>query len=256
MKIPELVTPDDCYNRLLQDLSDPTKRIIPSGFKLLDRKLGGGFKRGMLYTLCSRPGIGKTSFAIKLAEGIKEDILFVGIGMPYSEFNVKHRPGKRFTIYCKPVNHLSVDDIQSVANGVTEYADHELGAIFIDYLQLIRSVGNFCADYTSGIVADLKRMAVELNVPVICLCQLPPSVENRNGKRPVISDVPYGVEIYSNYVLLMHREDFCSDAMEEPSKVELSIMDKETGSLGEVIFNASFGELKSEAIFREVEAHD
>ena len=89
-------------------------------------------------------------------------------------------------VYINSRYDLTVQEIHLLAQAVPE-----LRAIIVDYLGLIQPATRSASTYEniSAISRELKRMAISLNVPVICLCQLSRQVESRQNKRPMLSDL-------------------------------------------------------------------
>lgn len=202
-----------CYEGLMS-ASAGERLFVPSGYGRLNRILGGGFIKGGLHILAARPGTGKTTLALQIAEnvaakGIKT--LFISLemsidqlqhrrlavdaGMPLGDilgvgeqdaeaWQKIYESTKRLNIRPLLFNRmpgLSVERIERLARS------SEAGFLVIDYLGLIRHQGGKSIyERVTETSNALKRMAVALNVPVLCLCQL-----NRgaDGKQPQLSEL-------------------------------------------------------------------
>ena len=266
-----LLSPADSMHRLIDHMTKVESgacSFIPSGFSRLDQILGDGFIRGGLYILGARPAVGKTTFAINLADSIKGNCLFVSLEMTPEQITAKRISrltglsatkllsgkitDKEWTavslacgtaadggLYLNSRYDLTVSRIQMLAQSVPE-----LKAVIIDYLGLIRPATNGGKLYetTTQISRDLKQMAITLNVPVICLCQLSRTVENRENKRPRLSDLrdSGAIEQDADAVMFLYREDYYTGntADGDPSLVELLVEKNRHGKCGSTAFSA------------------
>ncbi|HSW73067.1 MAG TPA: replicative DNA helicase, partial [Chlamydiales bacterium] len=197
---------------------------IPTHFRDLD-KIVNGFSPSNFMILAARPAMGKTS----LATGIAENICFknnvpVGIfSLEMSAIQLLHRiicsqaevesekiltgslNGNEFQKIVAAINRmqkhtmviddqpgLKITDLRSRARRMKE--THKIGFLVIDYLQLISGSGNMRSQENrqieiSEISRLLKTLARELNIPILCLSQLSRKVEERQGHRPMMSDL-------------------------------------------------------------------
>jgi replicative DNA helicase len=130
---------------------------------------------------------------------------------------------------------LSVAGIQSLAESVSD-----LQAVVVDYLGLIQPANRGGSTYenTTQISRDLKRLALSLNVPVICLCQLSRSVESREDKRPRLSDLrdSGAIEQDADAVVFLFRDDYYKGITGDSSTVALNIAKNRHGELGTITF--------------------
>ena len=145
---------------------------------------------------------------------------------------------------------LTVQQIQILAQSVPN-----LRAVIVDYLGLIQPATRGASSYEniSQISRDLKRMAISLNIPVICLCQLSRMVENRKDKHPMLSDLrdSGAIEQDADAVMFLYRGDYYSGATTEqgfPSLVQLDVAKNRHGQTGSTEFNFWM----SSSLFREV----
>lgn len=265
-----LLTPDEVirrFNTHVVEAGEGRDNFIRSGFLRLDQTLGGGFIRGGLYILGARPAVGKSTYAINLADNIKGNCLLVSLEMTPEQITSKRVSrltgitsaallSGRVTdsdweeiakascaLYEQGVFHnsrydLTVQQIQLLAQSVPE-----LRAVIIDYLGLIKPTvrGGSTYENVSAISRELKRMAISLNVPVICLCQLSRSVENRADKRPMLSDLrdSGAIEQDADAVMFLYRPDYYTGgpAEGEPSLVQLDVAKNRHGRTGETEFS-------------------
>ncbi len=128
----------------------------------------------------------------------------------------------------------------------------ELGLIVIDNLQsLMASIklrNNFSTEEVSSFLCSLKELALDLDVPIIVLSDLPRSIENRNDKRPLNKDLnAMGVlELYANLVLFIYRDEVYTGDTRHKGKAEIILSKNINGSVGgfSLDFNASLSRFK------------
>lgn len=260
-----LNAPDDRILGLFDHIiKSGASQFVPSGFAQLDKILGGGFIRGGLYIVGARPAVGKTTFALNLAEGIKGNVLFVSLEMSPEAITAKQfsrltgvsvsdiltgKGGDELWqklaaasahisasgIFLNRRFDLTPGQLQVLAQSVPD-----LTAIVVDYLGLLLPNAPTASTYEriSAVSRELKRVALQLKVPVICLSQLSRSVESREDKRPRLSDLrdSGAIEQDADSVMFLYREDYYEPELSAggPSIVELSVAKNRHGSLGKV----------------------
>ena len=276
-----LLTPADTLRRFSDHVVDAGEgrcNFVPSGFPRLDEILGGGFIRGGLYILGARPAVGKSTFAINLADNIAGNCLFVSLEMTPEQITSKRVSrltglssakllSGRVTddswveiakassalyeqgVFLNSRYDLTVQQIQLLAQSVPE-----LRAVIVDYLGLIQPAtrGGSTYEIVSQISRELKRMAISLNVPVICLCQLSRTVENREDKRPRLSDLrdSGAIEQDADAVLFLYRPDYYAGGLADgqPSFVQLDVAKNRHGKTGQ----AEYSFWLSSSTFKEI----
>lgn len=276
-----LLSPVDTLRRFMDyvvQAGEKRNNFISTGFPRLDDILGGGFIRGGLYILGARPAVGKSTFSLNLADGIAGNLLFVSLEMSPEQILAKRvsrltgytaskllsgqLPDKAWEavamattsidksgVYINSRYDLTVQEIHLLAQSVPE-----LRCIILDYLGLIQPATRSGSTYeqVSAISRELKRMAVSLNVPVVCLCQLSRKIEERKDKKPMLSDLrdSGAIEQDADGVLFLYREDYYTGSPADgfPSTVELTVAKKRHGKTGEDQFNFWL----SSSTFREV----
>lgn len=276
-----LLSPVDTLRRFMDyvvQAGEKRNNFISTGFPRLDDILGGGFIRGGLYILGARPAVGKSTFSLNLADGIAGNLLFVSLEMSPEQILAKRvsrltgytaskllsgqLPDKAWEavamattsidksgVYINSRYDLTVQEIHLLAQSVPE-----LRCIILDYLGLIQPATRSGSTYeqVSAISRELKRMAVSLNVPVVCLCQLSRKIEERKGKKPMLSDLrdSGAIEQDADGVLFLYREDYYTGSPADgfPSTVELTVAKNRHGKTGEDQFNFWL----SSSTFREV----
>lgn len=246
-----------------------TLRGIPTGFKNLDTLLAG-LQNSDLIILAARPSIGKTSLALNIAqhvatkEGIpvgifslemsKEQLidrlLAAEAGIDSWKLRTGNLEDSDFEKLNKAMGVLAeapmyIDD-SAMAN-VMEMrtkarrlqAEHELGLVVIDYLQLMSGRQNYGENRVqeiSEISRGLKGLARELNVPVIALSQLSRSVEMRSPKIPQLSDLRESgsIEQDADVVMFIYREDYYENDSERKNLADILVRKHRNGPTGDI----------------------
>ncbi len=242
-------------------------RGVPTGFPDLDAKLSG-LQKSDLIILAARPSMGKTSLALDIARhaACKEKIPVCIFSLEMSTQQLtdrllsaesmvdswKLRTGavradEDFTRLRDALDTLSqapifIDDeasnniMRMKAEARKLKAEHNLGLIVVDYLQLMvpRKESDSLVQQITEISRSLKALAREVDVPVLALSQLNRSVEQRGG-RPRLSDLrdSGSIEQDADVVLFIHREKD-EDSNEKQSMAEILIEKHRNGPTGKV----------------------
>lgn len=242
---------------------------IPSGFVDLDR-MTAGFQRSDLIIVAARPSVGKTAFALNVAQNVgvraKETVAIFSLEMSAAqlvqriicaEANVdatRMRTGtleaddwEKLTmaigalseaeIYIDDTPGITVADIRAKCRRLKK--ERGLGMILIDYLQLIQGrgkAGENRQQEVSEISRTLKMIARELEVPVIALSQLSRGVEQRQDKRPMMSDLRESgsIEQDADIVAFLYRDDYYDKESEKKNIIEIIIAKQRNGPVGTV----------------------
>lgn len=241
---------------------------IPSGFHDLD-KMTSGFQRSDLIIVAARPSVGKTAFALNIAQNVgvraKETVAIFSLEMGAAqlvqrmvcaESNVdaqRMRTGflesddwekltmaigalSKANIYIDDSPGITVADIRAKCRRLKQ--EKGLGMILIDYLQLIsgRGKGDNRQQEVSEISRTLKQIARELDVPVIALSQLSRGVEQRQDKRPMMSDLRESgsIEQDADIVAFLYRDDYYDKETEKKNIIEIIIAKQRNGPVGTV----------------------
>ncbi len=262
------------FVRYLEQLeSGAMEAAVRTGYRSLDAILGGGMIRQGLYYLGARPGVGKTTFALKIAEEASKHgaVLFVSLEMSAEQITARRLADesgigitrllfephqsedeavdlqhaavriseRRFLLNRKP--SASVADIAAMAHGI-----RDLRLVVIDYLGLIRGEKSSAPIYerVTQVSNDLKRLARSLNVPILCLAQLNRAVEQRSDKTPSIADLrdSGATEQDADGVLLLHRPSMYWPESERPTgvqadRMEVHVVKNRHGSRGIAAFD-------------------
>lgn len=258
--------------RELQELSTRDNSIVgvPTGFMDLDYKLSG-LKGSSLIILAARPGMGKSALAINIATqaALKFNVPSLIFNMEMSKVELAKRIlSSEAMVDNKNINtgKMSVDELEriTVAGGKLSEApiyiddtaginimeirakarklklEKNIGLIVIDYLQLIEPMGKKNAtreQEISEISRALKKLAMELNIPIIALSQLSRSAEKGDkGKRPMLSDLRESgaIEQDADMVLFIYRDDYYDKESEKKNIAEIIVAKNRSGSVGTV----------------------
>ena len=257
----------------IEERSNNSSQItgIESGFYDFD-KLTTGLHEDQLIILAARPAMGKTAFALNIAQNVAtksnnavavfslemgaESLVERMLSAEGTIINHHIRTGNltvdewqrliyaqgqlaEAPIYIDDTAGIKIGDIRARARRLSQETDG-LGLIVIDYLQLIqgsRSVNR--QQEVSEISRQLKIIAKELKVPVIALSQLSRNVEQRQDKRPILSDIRESgsIEQDADIVAFLYRDDYYQQQKEgqpESNVTELILAKNRHGSLGTV----------------------
>jgi replicative DNA helicase len=240
---------------------------ISSGYNEFD-KLTAGLQGGDLIIVAGRPSMGKTTFAVNVAEnaaiGAKVPTAIFSMEMPsqqlafrmisslgrvdqthlrtgkfpdedWSRINTAVQLMSEAPIFIDDTPGLSPTEIRARARRLQR--EHGLGLIVIDYLQLMAVPGSKenRATEISEISRSLKALAKELSVPVIALSQLNRSVEQRTDKRPVMSDLRESgaIEQDADLIIFIYREEVYNQDTPRKGIADISIAKQRNGPIGD-----------------------
>ena len=241
---------------------------VATGFSDLD-ELTSGLQRSDLIIVAGRPSMGKTSFAMNMAEHAairdKVSVAVFSMEMPGEQLAMrlmsslgridqhKVRTGKlgdddwpRLTsavgllaeapVFIDDTPALNPTELRARARRLKR--EHDLGLIVIDYLQLMQVPGSGENRTTeiSEISRGLKALAKELNVPVIALSQLNRSLEQRPNKRPVMSDLRESgaIEQDADVIVFIYRDEVYNDESPDKGTAEIIVAKQRNGPIGTV----------------------
>ena len=244
---------------------------VRTGFYDLDR-LTAGLQKGDLIVLAARPSMGKTAFALNMAEHVSVNeglpVLVFSMEMGASQLALRLvgslgridqqrlRTGKlagdEWTRLAEAVDRLKqaqvfIDEtpaltsaeLRARARRMARQFGGTLGLIVIDYLQLMS--GNSSSEENRAteigeISRGLKALAKELQCPVVALSQLNRSVESRNDKRPMMSDLRESgaIEQDADVIMFIYRDEYYNKETREPGVAELIIGKQRNGPVGTV----------------------
>ncbi|WP_336787768.1 replicative DNA helicase [Paenibacillus sp. MMO-177] len=255
---------------------------IPSGFVDLD-KMTAGFQRSDLIIIAARPSVGKTAFALNIAQNVgvraRETVAIFSLEMSAAqlvqrmvcaESNVdatRMRTGQlegddwekltmaigalsEANVFIDDTPGITVADIRAKCRRLKK--EKGLGMILIDYLQLIQGrgkAGENRQQEVSEISRTLKQIARELEVPVIALSQLSRGVEQRQDKRPMMSDLRESgsIEQDADIVGFLYRDDYYDKESEKKNIIEIILAKQRNGPVGtvELVFLKQFNKFVS-----------
>lgn len=257
---------------------------IPYGYYDLDA-MTHGLQRGNLIYVAGRPASGKTSYAMNIASHVggklKLPVAIFGFEMTKEE-NTKRflsveshvelgkiisgklsseewiryreavsRLQNEYNIYIDDNTANSVNSIHSACRSLTAQTG-ELGLVIVDYIQLMDEPGFKSGERQlelSQISRKFKKMAGELNCPVMVLSQLSRSVEARADKRPIMSDLrdSGSLEQDANLVMMLYRDEYYNPESIEKGVAEIIIVKHRNGATGTVklLFDAEYTQFKN-----------
>ena len=229
----------------IEKISQDTDGVsgVPTGFSALDR-LTSGFQRSDMIVLAARPGMGKTAFVLSLARNsavefnhgvavfslemssvqlvnrliaaeteLSAEKLKKGTLEPHEweQLNAKIGRLSEAPIFIDDTPALSVFELRAKCRRLK--AQHDIGMVIIDYLQLMTAGGDGKnrEQEISTISRSIKSIAKELDVPIIALSQLSRAVETRGGdKRPMLSDLRESgaIEQDADMVMFIYRPEY------------------------------------------------
>lgn len=237
---------------------------LPTGFKTLDEKTSG-LHRSDLIILAARPGMGKTAFALNIAEqcAIKAgaSVLIFSLEMSQEQLgqrliamqarveSEKLKKGEldrkdwdRINVALNELNgtKIVIDDtpgvsIMEMRNKCRRLkAEQGLDLIVVDYLQLMTFDGRADSrqQEISALSRHLKLLAREMDCPVIVLSQLSRAPELRQDKRPMLSDLRESgsIEQDADIVIFLYRDDYYNENTEKPGVCEVHLAKHRSGS--------------------------
>lgn len=244
---------------------------VPTGFHDLDR-MTSGLQPGDLVVLAARPSMGKTAFAINIAEHVA-----LNEGLPVAVFSMEMgasqlavrivgsigrvdqghlRTGKltdeewpRLTeaierlrtvsLHIDETPGLTPSELRANSRRLARQCG-KLGLIVVDYLQLMSGSGGSDGDNRATELGEisrgLKMLAKELQCPVIALSQLNRGVEQRTDKRPMMSDLRESgaIEQDADIIMFIYRDDYYNKDSKDPGVAEIIIGKQRNGPTGTV----------------------
>jgi replicative DNA helicase len=249
------------------DQSDVTG--LHTGITELD-SLTSGLQDGNLVIIAARPSMGKTALALNIFEYVCLDkgknAVFFSFEMPNRDLglrlvsSVAKLPSQRVRIgrindnewnnlttsfhklnnvgmYFDDASDLTADDIRARARRLHRKLDGGLSLIVVDYLQLITGNGRENrANEVAEISRKLKKLAKELDVPVVALSQLSRAVESRPNKRPMMSDLREsgGIEQDADVIMFIYRDEVYNPDSIDKGTAEIIVAKQRNGPIGTV----------------------
>ncbi len=245
---------------------------IRTGFYDLDR-MTAGLQKGDLIVLAARPSMGKTAFALNIAEHVA-----VQEGLPVAVFSMEMgasqlalrlvgslgridqqhlRTGRlrddewerlpaaatqlsQAPMFIDETPGLNPAELRARARRLARQYGGTLGLIVVDYLQLMSGSGGGSEENRATVLGEISRgmkgLAKELQCPVIALSQLNRSVETRPDKRPMMSDLRESgaIEQDADVIMFIYRDDYYNKESKEPGVAEIVMAKQRNGPVGTV----------------------
>lgn len=241
---------------------------IATGFDEFD-KMTSGLQAGELIIVAGRPSMGKTTFAMNMAEnaaiGNNKSVAVFSMEMPGESLSmrmisslgridqhdlrtgqIKDEDWARITstvsmlsqtkVFVDDTAALSPSELRARARRLKR--EHGLDLIVIDYLQLMQGSGKAASENRTAEVSEISRslkgLAKELEVPVIALSQLNRSLEQRTDKRPVMSDLRESgaIEQDADLIVFIYRDEVYNDESDQKGTAEIIIAKQRNGPIG------------------------
>ena len=257
----------------LHKLAESGSKLLGSstGFRAIDNKLQG-LQDGDLIVVAGRPSMGKTAFAMNVAENVLVEndentgaVLVFSLEMPAESLTTRLLSGmsrldqqdvrsgkldnkqvtqvveqskrlRELPLYIDDSSLLSPMELRARARRINRQEPNGLSLIVVDYLQLMQIPGSLenRVNQISEISRSLKSLAKELNVPVIALSQLNRAVEQRTDKRPMMADLrdSGAIEQDADVILFIYRDEVYNEDSEQGNKAEIIIGKQRNGPIG------------------------
>ncbi len=255
------------YEDMVENASNPNKLTgLATGFDELNRRCGG-FHGGEFILIAGRPGMGKSSFAVNIAEHVaindKKTVAIFNLEMPKesilkrilcsqalidsSKILTGKFEGEDWARLGRNLDRIAaapmyIDDSSLVTVSEIRAKCHRLkrtkglSLVVIDYLQLMKGSGRTDSrqQEISEISRSLKVMAKELEVPVVALSQLSRAVEARQDKRPMLSDIRESgsIEQDADMVVFLYRDEYYNPDTEDKNTAEVILAKHRAGETG------------------------
>lgn len=280
--VSELIMP--AYERIEHRFNNRDQMTgIPTGFYDFDKHTAG-LQKSDLIILAARPAMGKTAFALNIAQNValraKEPVAIFSLEMSKEQLmqrllcseaeidnsrvktgNMQTNDWQKITeamdlftdapLYIDDTPGATLVDIRAKCRRLVN--EHKkLGLIVIDYLQLMEGSKSQDDRYQqiSSISRGLKALARELNVPVIALSQLSRAIEQRKDRKPMLSDLRESgaIEQDADIVVFIHRDEYYEpEVVEHKGKAKIIIAKHRNGSVGDidVLFQGNITKFKN-----------
>ncbi len=265
----DLLSPDEAMMALYRHrerIGDGTA-FVRTGYHDLDERLGGGLLNSGMYVLAARPGMGKTTLAINIADRVArsgKEVLFVSLEMEPEQIDAKRVaretgiPADRIlmgqlteeeersfaeaadvirglTVHINRRDTATVDQIERMARQV-----RGLGLIVIDYIGKIlpdtRGRAPSRVEYMTEISGAIKDLARRYRVPVLVLCQLNRAPASRADPRPILTDLrdTGALEQDADGVIFLYRQDYYNETKKtKKSDLNVNVAKNRHGATGD-----------------------
>ena len=243
---------------------------VPTGFRDLDTLIGG-LQRSDLIIVAARPSMGKTTLALNIAQQAAAPPHNVPVAIFSLEMSADQLVQRLICtegrIDSKRLRRGEIDDdeLQRIVNAIGRLseasiftddtagmsimelrtkarrlqAEHNIGLILVDYLQLMRGQGRYTDNRVqeiSEITRFLKSLARELNIPVVAMSQLSRAVEQRPSHIPMLSDLRESgsIEQDADVVMFIYREDYYDEDTPKKNLADILVAKHRNGPTGKI----------------------
>ncbi|NJL79766.1 MAG: replicative DNA helicase [Richelia sp. RM2_1_2] len=271
----------DVYQKIEERHQGTALGGIPTGFYDLDA-VTNGFSPGDLVIVAGRPAMGKSAFAAQIGFNVAQQnraVALFSLEMSKSQIGMRMLAGvadientnlktgrisdsqwhsiaigttsiSNLPIYLNDCATPSLNYFEAECRKIMSMERRNLGLVIVDYLQLMGEDGNSNRNHEiAAITRGLKRLAMKLEVPVICLSQLSRAVESRQNKRPVLSDLrdSGGIEQDGDKVLMLYRDEYYSPDSPDRGICEIIIAKHRDGATGTIrlLFDSEYTKFKN-----------
>lgn len=265
-------TSAEILTQILEEIKQKLKTAklpgLLSSFSDLDA-ITQGFHNSDLIIIAGRPSMGKTAFSLTLAKNIAakfpNKIVFFSLEMTKQQLfyrllstetlisQTKLRSGRisreewvqinnaisklsDLSLYIDDTPNITVSEMHFKIKRLKQEKEKPLGAVFIDYLQLLEDIekNENRVQELSKITRSLKKLARELNVPIIVMSQLSRNVETRINKRPMLSDLRESgsIEQDADIVMMLYRDEYYNSNTLEKNIIEIILAKHRNGPVG------------------------
>lgn len=265
-------TSAEILTQILEEIKQKLKTAklpgLLSSFSDLDA-ITQGFHNSDLIIIAGRPSMGKTAFSLTLAKNIAtkfpNKIVFFSLEMTKQQLfyrllstetlisQTKLRSGRisreewvqvnnaisklsDLSLYIDDTPNITVSEMHFKIKRLKQEREQPLGAVFIDYLQLLEDIekNDNRVQELSKITRSLKKLARELNVPIIVMSQLSRNVETRINKRPMLSDLRESgsIEQDADIVMMLYRDEYYNSNTLEKNIIEIILAKHRNGPVG------------------------
>lgn len=243
--------------------SGKMEKALPTGFHALDKALGGGLRKQELIILGARPSMGKTALMLNIVEQItRKDKVAAIFSYEMGEVQLMQRmisslamvntrddiQGQEWEKVIGAIGNLSnrklyvtddprikIPDMLSMCRKIQRREG--LDVVVVDYMQIIPShVKGDSRTKLEAVSKDLKAMSKILDVPVVVISSLSRGVEQRDNKRPIMSDLRESgqIEFDADVIMFLYRDEYYHEDTEKPNTGEVIIAKNRNGALGVV----------------------
>lgn len=257
----------DSFN-MMQEMNANQGKVsgVPTGFGYLDQ-MTSGLQNSDLILIAARPAMGKTSFALNIAQNaaIRNGVTTAIFNLEMSREQLANRiicgeamisgtklkegsldaddwirigenlsQIEKAPIFIDDSSAVTVPEIRAKCRRLKQR--HNLGLVVIDYLQLMQGSGDSRQNEVADISRSLKILAKELNIPIITLSQLSRGPESRTNKRPMLSDLRESgaIEQDADIVIFLYRDEYYNPDSADKNIAECIIAKHRNGETGTI----------------------